>query len=378
MKKTFKFRLFPSKQQRRLLDSTLEECRWLYNRTLQERRDVYEQKGISLTNYHTDALIPLWKATERPSLSSVHSQILQQVGERVNLAFQAFWRRCKAGQNPGYPRFKSKNRYDSFTFKQSGFMIVDGAKLQLSKIGKIKIVMHRLIEGKIKRLTICRSGTGKWYACFSTEIDAVKKQNTCSNTAIGIDVGISKFAVFSDGSEIKNPRFMASDQKKISKLQRQIAKIPKNSKNSKLRLKKRKALSFVFEKVVNKRNDWLHKKSRDVINSFNTICIEDLDIDNMKQNGWKSINRSINDVAWRKFRDLLSYKAEEAGVNLVLVNPKNTTRECSGCGEMVFKPLDQRVHSCPHCGLEMDRDLNAAINILRRGLSSLAKLAEGQ
>ena len=169
MRKSFKYRIYPTKSQRSRMERTLDLCRWVYNQTLAYWKDAWEIEGRSTSKYETHNLLPGWKV-EKPELIEVHSQVLQNVQERVELAFKAFFRRVRSGEKPGYPRFKGKGWYDSFTFPQSGFKLVSG-KLRLSKIGDIKIKLHRPIEGKIKRLTIRRTSTGKWFACFSVEID---------------------------------------------------------------------------------------------------------------------------------------------------------------------------------------------------------------
>lgn len=371
MRKTFKFRLFPTDGQRTKLKTTLEGCRRAYNLCLEARRDAYEQEGKTLSLYDTIRMVKDWRAND-PVIGAVHTHPIQQTCERVHLAFHAFWRRCKSGENPGYPRFKQEDRYDSFTFTDStrGFSLRGEATLRISGVGDVRIKKHRPLEGTIKRLTILRDGTGCWFACFSVEVeDKILEPNT---DAIGIDVGISAFAVLSDGTRIENPRFLKQDDKRLRKVQRQLSESPKGSER---REKKRRAFGKVWKKVSNRRSDFAHKLSRSIVNVFGIICVEELDIKGMTEENWRSLNRNIHDVAWRRFRDLLTYKAEEAGRVLISVNPKYTSRMCSSCGEMVLKPLDQRVHSCPHCGQEMDRDLNAAINILRRGLSSLPEVA---
>lgn len=371
MRKTFKFRLFPTDGQRTKLKRTIEGCRKAYNLCLETRRDAYANDGKTLTLYDTNGLIKDWRA-EDPDIAFVHYHCLHQVNERIQLAFQAFWRRCKSGENPGYPRFKSEDRYDSFTFTDPtrGFKLIGDRTLRIHNVGDVRIKKHRPLEGTIKRLTISRDGTGIWFACFSVEVkDKVLEPNT---DAIGIDVGISAFAVLSDGTRIENPRFLKQDDKRLRKVQRQLSESPKGSER---RSKKRRAFGKVWKKVENRRRDFAHKLSRSIVDAFGIICVEELNIKQMTEDNWRSLNRNIHDVAWRRFRDLLTYKAEEAGRVLIAVNPKYTSRMCSQCGELVLKPLDQRVHSCPHCGLEMDRDLNAAINILRRGLSSLPEVA---
>src|SRR5258708_32101112 len=187
MRKMYQYRMYPTKKQLNVLETTLEECRWLYNNTLAYRKEAWEQRQEYISWYDSKKRIPILKA-ERPTLASVHSQVLQNVTERVELALQAFFRRIKAGEEePGYPRFKGQSRYDSITYPQSGFKMDEQGKLYASGIGHIKIILHRPLRGKIKTLTIRRSSTGKWYACFSGECEPERLPDHPAQ--VGIDVG---------------------------------------------------------------------------------------------------------------------------------------------------------------------------------------------
>src|SRR6185312_12409918 len=203
MRKMFQYRIYPTKKQETRLNATLEECRWLYNHLLEKRKTAYEHEARSLPCYEQQSTYPMLKQ-ERPSLKTVHSQVLQNVAVRLDLTFKAFFRRCKAGENPGYPRFRGASRYTSFTYPQSGFQMDAQGKLSASGIGHLKIIWHRPPRGKIKTLTIQRSATDKWYACFSCEVDP---QRLPANTSqVGIDVGLKTFATLSNADEIENPR----------------------------------------------------------------------------------------------------------------------------------------------------------------------------
>src|SRR5205814_1787555 len=183
-----------------------------YNHLLEKRRDAWEQERKSLTLYQQQETFSILKQ-QRPSLKSVHSQVLQNVAVRIDLAFKAFFRRCKAGENPGYPRFRGKHRYDSFTFPQSGFSITHDNRVCLSKLGSIKMVYHRPVRGNVKTLTIHKSSTGKWYASFSCEVEA--QRLPAIPAAVGIDVGLKTFATLSDGQAIENPRFFRAEEKAL-------------------------------------------------------------------------------------------------------------------------------------------------------------------
>src|SRR5437763_14759642 len=205
MLKMYQYRLYPTKNQAQKLNETLDECRWLYNHLLAMRKTAYERDGISLTCFQQQSTFPVLKQ-ERPSLSRVHSQVLQNVAVHIDLAFKAFFRRLREqAEEPGYPRFKGKNRYDSFTFPQSGFSLSHDNRVCLSKIGSIKMVYHRPMRGKIKTLTIHRSSTGKWYASFSCDVEPERLPQRPEQ--VGIDVGLKTFATLSDGTEIENPLF---------------------------------------------------------------------------------------------------------------------------------------------------------------------------
>jgi len=359
--KGYRYRLYPTKSQVSLMEQTLEICRWVYNETLAMRKNAWEQEQKHITYYELKRQIPLWKK-ERPEISTVYSQVLQNVTLRVDLAFKAFFRRVKAGENPGHPRFKGKGRYDSFTYPQYGFKL-DGDRLHLSKIGDVRTVLHRPVEGTIKTLTIRRSSTGKWYACFSVEYapsPAPRKETT-----VGVDVGLTSFATLSNGEKIENPRFFRTDEKALAKAQRRLSKAEKDTPE---RRKARKIVAHVHERIANRRLNFAHQISRQLVARFGTIVFEDLNITIMQKN--HRLAKSIADVAWNQFVTITASKAEDAGSHVVLVNPRNTSQMRSRCGMIVKKNLSDRIHSCPHCGLEMDRDQNAAVNILRLGLQS--------
>ena len=377
MKKNYKFRLYPTKKQERELLATLEECRFVYNKILDTRIKVYETEKKTLNKYATNNLIKEWKE-ERESLGNVHSQVVQNVSERVDLAFKAFFRRCKVkGEKAGFPRFKQFGRYDSFTFPQSGFSITQNEmRLKLSKIGCVKIRLHRILPEQVKRLTIQRARSGKWYAVFSCVLADVKRTNT--NPAVGIDLGLKEFAVLSNGENIKRERFFKDGEKKLAKAQRKFSKLEKKTPE---RNKQRMIVGRVHEKIQNQRSDFTHKLSRQLVNQYGIICLEKLNIKSMQEQETISVNgkeikatrthKSIQDVAWNQFVQQLSYKVEETGGKIVYVNPKNTTKMCSSCGKITSKELSDRIHECSWCGLVMDRDLNASKNILRIGMDSL-------
>ena len=364
MRLTYKYRLNPTSAQRTSLDRVLETCRRVYNDTLAIRKDTYEQAGKSLGLYDTNKLLTQWK-TEKPALKGVHSQVLQNVQERVELAFKAFFRRVKAGETPGYPRFKGYGRYDSFTFKQSGFKL-DGDRLTIAKVGDVKVKLHRSLCGDVKTLTIQRDSVGNWYACFSCECEPTPLPT--NHNVVGVDLGLTTFAYFSDGDKIERQRWMKQDAKDITRLQRKKEKFVKGSTE---RCKVVHALRHAYERAANRRTNFAHQESRKLVDEYQFIAFEKLDIQEMQVNGSKTISRGIADVAWGQFVQFTTYKAANAGRGVALVNPRGTTQECSGCGSLVPKDLSVRSHVCPHCSLKLSRDQNAALNILARGLASI-------
>ena len=365
MRKSFKYRIYPTKSQRSRMERTLDLCRWVYNQTLAYRKNAWEQDNKSVSKFDTYNKLPAWKV-EKPELAEVHSQVLQNVQERVDLAFKAFFRRVKLGEKPGYPRFKGRGWYDSFTFPQSGFKLVSG-KLRLSKIGDIKIKLHRPIEGKIKRLNIRRMPTGKWFVSFLVEVEPDEPLPK-TGLSIGVDVGLKSFITLSNGDHIDNPRFFVHEEQALAKAQRKLSEADKGTPE---RARALKVVHRVHERITNRKNDFIQKLSLKLVESYDLIVFEDLNIKGMVKN--HCLAKHIADAAWNKLITTTSYKAEWAGKRVELVNPSNTSQICSGCGQLVQKDLSERVHRCPFCGLTLDRDHNAAINILRLGLQSVVR-----
>jgi putative transposase len=330
---------------------------------LEQRKNTYEESGKSLSLYTQINNFAALKQ-ERESLKTVHSQVLQNVAVRLDLAFKAFFRRVKAGEVPGYPRFRGFNRYDSFCYPQSGFK-VEGHHLKLSKIGNLHIKLHRPIEGKIKTCCLRRSSTGKWYASFACEIEDPQPLPE-SLEQVGIDVGLTTFAYLSTDERIENPRFFRKEERALTKAQRRLSKEEKGTPE---RAKRRKPVSRVHERIKFKRHNFTHQESRKIVNRFGVICVEDLSVNRMMHN--RCLSKSIADAAWSGFSSCLSFKAENAGRRYVAINPAYTSQDCSRCGHRQKMPLEKRKYVCPCCHLEINRDLNAAKNILAHGLVSI-------
>jgi len=368
MRKTFKYRLYPNKPQHRLLEQQFEECRWLYNELLAARRAAWEQRREPLRLYDQQATLPALKVT-RPALAEVQSQVLQNVAVRIDLAFQAFFRRVRAGETPGYPRFRGQGRYASITYPQVPVgckLDADARRLRLHGVGLVKIILHRPIEGTPKTATISRSRTGKWYICFSCEC-AEPSPLPETGEQVGIDVGLKTFATFSSGQEIANPRFFRCEEKALVKVQRAHSKLEKGTPE---RAKHRHAVARAHERIAWRRSDFAHQHSRRIADGYDLIAVEDLSVNRMTHH--HCLAKSIHDAAWSQFASLLSYKAAWAGRKYVAVNPAYTSQDCSSCGHRQALSLSDRIYTCPCCGVVLDRDLNAARNIVRLGQQSLA------
>ena len=360
MIKTFKYKLYPNRTQEQAMHQTTFLCSLVYNRCLAERKDAWELEQRSVTyNQQQNQLPSLKKEDER--FKTVHSQVLQDAVGRVDTSFQNFFRRVKNGETPGYPRFKSARRYDSFTYPQGGFKLAfDGRQLRLSKIGDVKIKLHRPIEGEILTLTIHRQVDG-WFACFACEVEPQRLPPT--DKVVGIDLGITNFAITSDGEFFEPIKYLRKGERKIKRHQRIVSR---HKKGSRRRKKAVRNLARAHQRVRYKRADTHHKVAHRLVNLYSLIVLEALIVSNMVKN--HHLAKSISDAGWNSFSTILFYKAEEAGRTVHYVDPKFTSQMCSNCGVIVEKPLSQRWHSCS-CGCELHRDVNAAKNILNKHLA---------
>lgn len=405
--KAYTYKLYPNKQQAEKLQWTLDRARELYNAALQERRDAYEMTVKRHPNYYDEILrkqlthehavsynqqaaqLPEIKEI-RPEYSDIHSQVLQDVLRRVKKAYDNFFRRVKAGKTPGYPRFQGYGRYDSFTYPQSGFSLTEDNRGCLSKIGTMKVKLPKGKKahppvGEMKTCTIKREGQ-QWFIVFTCEVEQEVVYHE-SEEAVGIDLGLLHFATLSDGSTIENPRHLRQGEQKLKKSQEALSRKKRGSQ------RRRKAAGRVgkaHRHIRNQRKDFQHKQARSLVTQYQTIVFEKLHPANMSKrpkpkqdeatgqylpNGASAksgLNTSILDAGWGMFQQICKNKAECAGSQMLFVNPKYTSQMCSGCGAMVQKKLEERWHECS-CGCSLDRDHNAAINILRLGLQALEK-----
>lgn len=412
-RKAFKYRIYPNKTAGEKLQWVLDRCRELYNAGLDERKSAYDCHVRRHPNYYDaetrkqltselavgcfDQINTLPEIKEiRPEYQEIGSHVLQDVLRRLDKAFQCFFDRVKNGQTPGYPRFQGRNRYDSFAYPDLAGWKLDTktrppdkkgmirVNLKLMKIGTVKLHLHRDMIGIVKTLTIKREGE-HWYAVFSCEMEKPEPLPV-SYEDVGIDLGVTHFAALSDRMFIDNPRYFRRAEKKLKKLQ---ASLSRKKRRSHRRARAVQAVAKAHRKIRNQRSDFLHKQSYQLVKRYQVIVFEDLKTANLvkrpkpKQdaatgeylpNGAAAksgLNKSIADAGWSQFVGYCTYKAAWAGRTVVQVDPSYTSQMCSGCGIVRKKDLSERWHSC-ECGCSLDRDTNAAVNILRLGYKQLS------
>ncbi|HLW00801.1 MAG TPA: transposase [Ktedonobacterales bacterium] len=358
--KTFKYKLRPTSEQVVQFEATLRLCRELYNAALQERKEAWHKCRVSVTYYQQKAQLPEIRQI-REDCAAMHSQVLQDVILRVDRTFKAFFRRVKASEKPGYPRFKGRARYTSFTYPQwgNGASLV-GDRLLLSKLGHIAVRWSRPLEGTPKTVTISKEADG-WYACFScAEVPIQPLPLTGQET--GIDVGLESFLTLANGEQVASPRHYRQAEKALRRAQRRVSR---RQKGSHRRRKAIRLLQRAHQKIARQRRDFQHKTTLPLLKRYDTVYYEALQVANMVQN--HHLAKSISDAGWSQFCTILAFKAANAGKRAVAVPPSYTSQVCSGCGVVVQKGLSVRWHACPDCGTSLHRDHNAALNILRVG-----------
>ncbi|MBU1204608.1 MAG: transposase [Nanoarchaeota archaeon] len=363
MQITHKFRLYPNKQQEENLFETLNLCRQTYNDLLAEF-----SSWDNISKYELQSVIPNLKICDS-RLKKVYSKTLQYENYRLFSNLISLSKRKKKGHKVGRLRFKGKRWFKTFTYNQSGFELINTGKrlqtLHLSKIGNIPIRCHRNIKGTIKQVTVKHMQSGKWFASVTEERKQEIKQQPI-NKIIGIDLGLTNTVYDSDGNKIVNPRHLKKKAIKLAHLQRRMSKKKKRSSN---RNRWRIRLARQYEKLVNSREDFLHKLSRYYVDNYDAIAMEDMPIPNMIHN--HKLSKSILDSCWGKLRQYISYKAEWAGKLYMPVDYKGTTQRCSQCGKLVPKELQEREHKCSNCGFEVPRDYNSALEIKRLCLQKI-------
>lgn len=361
MRKTYKYRLIPTPEQARRLELVLSRCRTLYNVALEQRKTWWQRgQGVGATYYQQKAELTELKAAY-PDYAEVNAQVLQDVMLRVERTYQAFFLRLNNSETPGYPRFQGWGRYTSFTYPQyGGGALLDGGVLSLSKIGRIRIRVHRPLQGTPKTVTIRQEADG-WYACISCA-DVSSEPLPLTGRETGIDVGLKVFLITADGETVENPRHYRKAERRLKTAQRCVSR---RKKGGARRRKAVKLLAKVHLKVKRQRQDFQYKTARVLLRQYDVIHLEDLQVRNLVRN--PRLAKSIGDASWRQFRTILTFKAACAGKRVVVVPAQYTSQDCSSCGARIANSLSVRTHVCSSCGLVMDRDENAALNILRAG-----------
>jgi putative transposase len=372
MIRTYKYRLRPNKGQDEALDFLFWQARNLYNAALEQRISVHQETGKGI-NYPAQWAHFRDKRNNNPGkFGMLNATSLQQMLRRLDKSFSAFFRRLKAGGTPGFPRFKGRSRFKSVEYRYG-----DGCKLRLKdngqmrfyiqNIGEVKVIYHRVIpEGAIIKHVVIKRVNEKWYVCLMLELPEPKRKPVPTGSAIGIDMGLKSLLATSEGSLYDNPRWLKQSLAKLRVAQRRVSRRKKRSKRWKRAVKQ---VTRLHEKIANQRSDHWHKLTHQLANANSLIAIEDLNLKFMTRN--RHLALTAHDAGLGLFTQLLAYKVEETGCQLIVVNPAYTTQMCSNCSKIVEKDLSVRVHACPDCGLELDRDVNAARNIRKKAFNPL-------
>ena len=348
----YKYKLKPNKTQQSALWNTLQSCRHQYNEGLALWTECWECAKIGISSFDLNDYF-------KNRYSHVHSQVKQNVNKRLDTSFKNFF-----AKRTKYPKFKSSNQYRSFTYPQSGFKLVDDKYVKLSGIGKVNIVLHRPIVGKIKTCTLKLSKTKQWYVIFSIEVapeDFFETPTSQNKDAVGLDIGIKTFASLSDGIQIENPRFLYKSLKKLNRAQRRLSRKKKGSQNRKKQIHR---VAKLHEHVANQRRNFHFQTAHWLVNKYNLIAVENLSPQFMIKN--HKLAQHAADVGVSQFFDILTYEAFKHQTLVGPVSAYNTSQLCANCKKIVSKELSVRTHQCPYCGFVCDRDVNAAINIVDR------------
>ena len=372
--RAYKFRIYPDATRQAEIDERLVLAQQFYNKILEKSIASYQNVNtkVSMAQFNRFAKEII---QEDKKYLKLYAQTRCEIEYRLLKAYQNFFRRIKEGnKKAGFPRFRSRDRYKSITYPQdNGSFSIRKDRLRVSRIGTMKIELHRNIEETIKTLTIKREGKS-YYAIFTT-INDIKVPDVENTNPVGIDLGLDSFVAMSDGTKIEKPKFMRQKRKKIAKWQRIVAR---RKRGSKRRNNAKQRLQSAYTEAANQSDDYLHKLSTQLVNSgYTSFAVEDLHIQKMVKN--HRLAGSIQDASWNRFIQILSYKAESAGMKVIKVDPRNTSKECSNCGNIQDMPLSERTYICNRCGMQKNRDINASINILKRAtLGQRGSHAQGE
>jgi len=384
MRTSYQYRLKPTKKQAEIIDNTLDMLRYQYNYQLAQRFEWYEQNRSPVdrcslivchlpelkdkpNRFSQQATLTQLKK-DRPWYKSIHSQVLQEVPKKVEIAFDRWLKGDANGKRSGKPRFKGKGQYKTFTYPQFKREHLNNDKITLSKIGIVKVIVHRQVPHgfDIKTVAVTKKADG-YYVTLSLEDKTVPtiKPDFDVNNIVGIDVGLIDFIVTSDDERIAAPKFLRKAERKLKSAQRRVSRRKKGSNRRKKAIVK---LGKQHKKVADTRKDFHFKTANNLLKKYDVIAIEKLNIKGLAKT---RLAKSINDAGWGQFISILTVKAENAGLRVIAVNPRGTSQECSSCSQKVLKPLSQRIHNCPNCKVSLCRDLNASLNIKNRGTHDL-------
>ncbi len=388
MRISYQYRLKPNKEQRKIIDSTLSLLRCQYNYQLGQRFNWYEQNRCSIDRCSLVCYLPELKdrpnkaiqekglvqlKKDRPWYNKIHSQVLQSVSEKVDKAMNRWLKGDCNGKKSGRPRFKGVNQYKTFTYKQFKQHHMGGSRITLSKIGNVKVIVHRPIPDGfvIKTVSVTKKSKG-YYVTLSLDDKRVPTVKPDFNTdnIVGVDAGLIDFVVTSDNERVKAPKYLRKSQRKLRFAQKRVSRRSSGSNRRKKAIQK---LGKQHQKVADTRKDFHFKTANQLLRKYDVIAVEKL---NTKGLARTRLAKSIHDAGWGQFLTILTNKAENAGLLVIPVKPHGTSQECSNCGHKVKKPLSQRMHNCPVCNTSICRDHNAAINIRNRGAHDLSKQAQ--
>ncbi|MBE9038371.1 RNA-guided endonuclease InsQ/TnpB family protein [aff. Roholtiella sp. LEGE 12411] len=384
MRTSYQYRLKPTKEQSKIIDNTLDMLRCQYNYQLGQRFEWLEQNRCSIdrcslvvchipelkdkpNRFSQQASLTQLKK-DRYWYKGIHSQVLQEVPKKVEIAFDRWLKGDMNGKRSGKPRFKAKGQYKTFTYPQFKRGHFQNDKITLSKIGIVKVIVHRQIPDgfNIKIVSITKKADG-YYITLSLDDATIPtiKPDFIETNIVGIDVGLIDFIVTSDDERIAAPKFLRKAEGKLKSAQRRVSRRKKGSNRRKKAIKK---LGIQHKKVAETRRDFHFKTANNLLKKYDVVAVEKLNIKGLAKS---NLAKSVNDAGWGEFISILTVKAENAGLKVIAVNPNGTSQECSNCGQTIKKPLFQRMHNCPNCKTNLCRDLNAAINIKNRGTHDL-------
>lgn len=370
MERAYEIRIYPNAAQRKLIERTFGCARWVYNRCLETRKAEYERTGKSPLVYQLQKLVTAWKRTDAPWLGEVDSHALQQAAVNLGRAFDGFFRRCRAGGKPGYPRFKSKRDARQSYRTNWGISVPDARHVKLPLIGVVKARVSRPVEGRVLNATVKRVPSGKYF-CVLCCTDCPEPEAAPGAIAVlGIDAGVHDLMARSDGVKVASPKALAKGERKLAREQMRLSR---KRKGSKRREKQKRKVALVHERIANQRKDARHKATTDAVRESQAIAVEDLNVRGMEKN--RHLAKSVADASMSEMARQLEYKCAWHGRRFVKVcRWYPSSKMCSCCGHVLEElPLSVRAWTCPVCGCRHDRDLNAAVNIAREGARLLNK-----